>query len=211
YDALGDYVANSELIHADETLWPLLSKGSKKWWAWTFSSYDSEYICIDPSRGHQVPLQVLDGSNALLVVDAHGAYKKLVKLHPDLTLALCWSHARRKFIEAEAAYPRSSEAIAIMRKLFAIERMRNRSSSAFFAPSSERAERSTSIPANICSPPRQSRSRALAKFFSPTNSSDRSAKHSSATLERGGRARSYPRHGRSSRLIGADSFSRESR
>ncbi|MCP4447137.1 MAG: transposase [Myxococcales bacterium] len=98
YDALGDYVANSELIHADETPWPLLSKGSKKWWAWTFSNYDSVDICIDPSRGHQVPLQVLDGSNALLVVDAHGAYKDLVKLHPDLTRALCWSHARRKFI-----------------------------------------------------------------------------------------------------------------
>lgn len=122
YDALGDYVADSELIHADETPWPLLKKGSKKWWAWTFSNYDSVYICIDPSRGHQVPLQVLDGSKALLVVDAHGAYKKLVKQHPDLTLALCWSHARRKFIEAEPAYPQSATAIALMRKLFAIER-----------------------------------------------------------------------------------------
>ncbi|MCP4448552.1 MAG: transposase [Myxococcales bacterium] len=52
YDAIDDYVANSELIHADETPWPLLSKGSKKWWAWTFSNYDSVHICIDPSRGH---------------------------------------------------------------------------------------------------------------------------------------------------------------
>ncbi|MCP4447460.1 MAG: transposase [Myxococcales bacterium] len=122
YDALGDYVANSELIHAGEMPWPLLAKDSTKWWAWSFSNYDSVYICIDPSRGHQFPLQVLDGSNALLVVDAHGAYKKLVKLHPDPTLALCWIHARRKFIEAEAAYPQSSEALAIMRKLFALER-----------------------------------------------------------------------------------------
>ncbi len=100
----------------------MLKKGNKKWWAWTFSNYDSVYICIDPSRGHQVPLQVLEGSKATLVVDAHGAYKKLVKMHPNLTLALCWSHARRKFIDAEAAYPQASEAIAIMRKLFAIER-----------------------------------------------------------------------------------------
>ncbi|MCP4446773.1 MAG: transposase [Myxococcales bacterium] len=80
-------------------------RAARNGWAWTFSNYDSEHICIDPSRGHQVPLQVLDGSNALLVVDAHGAYKKLVRLHPDLTLALCCSHARRKFTEAEAAYP----------------------------------------------------------------------------------------------------------
>lgn len=122
YDALGDYVANSELIHADETPWPMLKKANKKWWAWTFSNYDSVYICIDPSRGHQVPLEVLEGSKGLLVVDAHGAYKKLVKKHPGLGLALCWSHARRKFIEAEDAYPQASEAIALMRKLFAIEK-----------------------------------------------------------------------------------------
>jgi len=121
-DALGDYVADSELIHADETPWPMLKKGSKKWWAWTFSNYDSVYILIDPGRGHEVPLEVLEHSKGLLVVDAHGAYKKLVRLHPDLTLALCWSHARRKFIEAESAYPKASEAIAIMRKLFAIEK-----------------------------------------------------------------------------------------
>ncbi len=121
YDALGDYVADSELIHADETPWRMLKKGSKKWRAWTFSNYDSVYICIDPSRGHQVPLKVLEGSKGLLVVDAHGAYKKLVKLHPNLKLSLCWSHARRKFIEAEAAYPKASEAIALIRKLFAIE------------------------------------------------------------------------------------------
>ncbi len=55
YDALGDYVADSELIHADETPWRRLKKGSKKWWAWTFSNCDAVYICIDPSRGHQVP------------------------------------------------------------------------------------------------------------------------------------------------------------
>lgn len=121
YDALGDYVADSELIHADETPWRMLKKGSKKWWAWTFSNYDSVYICIDPSRGHQVPLKVLEGSKGLLVVDAHGAYKKLVQLHPDLKLALCWSHTRRKFIEAEAAYPQATVAIDLMRKLFAIE------------------------------------------------------------------------------------------
>jgi len=43
YDALGDYVADSELIHADETPWPMLKKGTTKWWAWTFSNYDFCY------------------------------------------------------------------------------------------------------------------------------------------------------------------------
>ncbi len=28
---LGDYVADSELIHADETPWRMLKMGSKKW------------------------------------------------------------------------------------------------------------------------------------------------------------------------------------
>ncbi|MCP4449317.1 MAG: transposase [Myxococcales bacterium] len=64
YDALGDYVADSDLIHGDETPWRMLKEGSKKWWAWTFSNYDGICICIDPSRGHQVRQTFLKAARA---------------------------------------------------------------------------------------------------------------------------------------------------
>lgn len=122
HDALGDHVAAAELIHIDETTWPILKKGNKKWWVWTFTSYDASYMCIDPSRGHQVPKKVLEGSEAIIVVDAYGAYKKLVTVCPSLRSILCWSHARRKFFDAEKSYPQAAEALDIMEDLFMIER-----------------------------------------------------------------------------------------
>lgn len=122
YDVLGEQVAEAELIHADETTWPMLRKGGKKWWAWTFSSYDKMFIFIDESRGHQVPKKILQDSNALLVVDAYSAYETLVRSVPGLHIALCWSHARRKFIEAETSFPQATEMIDLMRELFMIER-----------------------------------------------------------------------------------------
>lgn len=122
YDALGKKIAMSELLHADETTWPMLRKGNKKWWMWTFSNYDSVYIHIDPSRSHEVPKRILEHSNAVLVADGYSAYSKLTTLFPDISLALCWSHARRKFIEAEKSYPEVSEVIDLMRELFMLER-----------------------------------------------------------------------------------------
>ncbi|MCP4449316.1 MAG: transposase [Myxococcales bacterium] len=74
-----------------------------------------------PKSWSSSPPNVLEGSKGLLVVDAHGAYKKLVQFHPDLKLALCWTHARRESIEAEAAYSQATAAIDLMRELFAIE------------------------------------------------------------------------------------------
>lgn len=122
YDALGEHVAASELVHADETPWPFLRKANKKWWVWTFSNYDSVYMCIDPSRGHEVPKRVLEGSKALLVVDGYSAYSKLVKVCPHMTAVLCWSHVRRKFLDAEKSYPEAGVVLDIIRDLFLIER-----------------------------------------------------------------------------------------
>lgn len=122
YEVLGEQVACAELIHVDETPWPMLKKGSKKWWAWTFSSYDAVFFCIDESRGHQVPKRILEGSDALLVVDAFSAYATLVRHLPSLSMALCWSHARRKFVEAEKGFSQATEMVDLMRELFMVER-----------------------------------------------------------------------------------------
>ncbi len=45
------------------------------------------------------------------------------KAMPTLTIAHCWAHARRKFIEAEDAYPELSKpAIAMIKDLYSIEK-----------------------------------------------------------------------------------------
>jgi len=96
YDALGEQIADSELIHADETPWPMLTKGHKKWWMWTFSNYDSVCIVASPSRSHET---LLEHSSAFLVVDGYSVYEMIARMFPDITLALCMleeSLSRRK-------------------------------------------------------------------------------------------------------------------
>ena len=57
----------------------------------------------------------------MLLADAYGGYNGVVAGNA-ITRAGCWSHARRKFIEAEKTAPEiAREAVALVRALFAVE------------------------------------------------------------------------------------------
>jgi transposase len=57
-----------------------------------------------------------------LLADAYGGYNGVVAGNA-ITRAGCWSHARRKFVEAEKSVPEiAREAVALMDALFAVER-----------------------------------------------------------------------------------------
>ncbi|MEY4581490.1 MAG: hypothetical protein RL701_6193 [Pseudomonadota bacterium] len=122
YDALRPYVVSSELVHGDETRWRMLSKGGKLWWVWCVGRNDAVYYRIEPSRGHEVVVDILDGFSGILMVDDYVAYQTAKKLLPNMTIVLCWSHSRRGFVEALDAYPECQQAIDIIGELFAIER-----------------------------------------------------------------------------------------
>jgi len=122
YDAIRQHVVGKELVHADETTWRMLKKGSKKWWVWSISGHDAVFYRVDPSRGHQVIVDMLDGFVGTLLVDGYKAYNTAAKVLDSVELALCWSHARRGLLEAEACYPEASEALDLISELFLIER-----------------------------------------------------------------------------------------
>ena len=122
YDALRPYVIDSPLVHADETRWRLLKGGGKTWWVWAISRGDAAYYRVEPSRGHQVAVDMLDGFDGVLMVDDYAAYQTAKKLLPGMTIVLCWSHARRRFVEAAQSYPECAQAIELIGKLFEIER-----------------------------------------------------------------------------------------
>ena len=72
---------------------------------WTSVSSDAVYFHIDPSRSAEAAHKLF--AEALLytviVCDRYSAYKRLVRLLGGLvTLAFCWSHVRRDFIECAA-------------------------------------------------------------------------------------------------------------
>ena len=97
------------LRHADETSWRVQElRGqdrSSRAWLWTSVSDDAVYFHIDPARSAEAAHKLF--AEALLytviVCDRYNAYKRLVRLLGGLvTLAFCWVHQRRDFIECAA-------------------------------------------------------------------------------------------------------------
>src|SRR5207247_730673 len=106
YDALVRHVLKAEVVGADETWWRLMdTKGSKRWWVWSVTREDAVIYKALPSRSQEAARQVLNGYRGIVLADGYAAYDALARAGPSFTLAHCWAHVRRKFVEAEPHYP----------------------------------------------------------------------------------------------------------
>jgi transposase len=95
----------------DETRWAVWvqveGKGSFRWWLWVVVSPRVKYYILSASRGQGVPKDFFGynpesgqcGWTGPLMVDRFASYKFLATL---LSLAFCWTHVRRDFVEAQA-------------------------------------------------------------------------------------------------------------
>jgi transposase len=112
------------VIGADETWWRLLGGPEKhRWWAWSVSRDDAVTYTILESRSQEAARQVLNGYRGIVIADGYGAYEALARAGPSFTLAHCWAHVRRKFVEAEPHYPEPcAEVLALIGELYAVER-----------------------------------------------------------------------------------------
>jgi len=125
YEALRHHVLTAPVIGADETWWRLMggSAPNKRWWAWSVTREDAVAYTICESRSQEAARQVLNGYRGIVVADGYGAYDALARAGPSFTLAHCWAHVRRKFVEAEDHYPEScAEVLALIGQLYAVER-----------------------------------------------------------------------------------------
>jgi len=117
------------VLGADETHWLMLtSQGreqeNKRWYVWNVCGDDGVFYRILDSRSHEAAGELLAQYDGTVMCDGYTAYEKLRKTGGRFRLAHCWSHARRKFIEAEKSYAREAGAIiALIDELFAIERL----------------------------------------------------------------------------------------
>jgi transposase len=125
-DALERRVLSDSMIGADESWWRLMEKNnSKKWWAWAKAGSDAVHYKILDSRSQDAARQVLDGYAGIVVADGYGAYEALKKPGAGgaFTLAHCWAHVRRKFVEAESNYPDPCrEILDHIKDLYRVER-----------------------------------------------------------------------------------------
>jgi transposase len=124
YEALCSKVLDSDVVYADETFWRNHEGGNtNKWWTWCVASDEIAAYRILRNRSQRAAEEVLGGFEGVVLTDGYGAYQALQRDGPDLKLAHCWAHVRRKFLEAEDAYPRLSEhAVKQIGELFKIER-----------------------------------------------------------------------------------------
>jgi transposase len=124
YEALHQHVLAAPVIGADETWWRFMQgRAAKRWWAWSVTSADAVAYMILESRSQEAARQVLDGYGGIVLADGYGAYDALARAGPRFTLAHCWAHVRRKFVEAEPHYPTPcGEVLTLIGQLYATER-----------------------------------------------------------------------------------------
>jgi transposase len=125
YQRMAERVRRAHVVATDDTILPMLSPGKVKqarMWVYV-GDPDHPYNVFDFTldRGRDGPKQFLKNYTEVLLADAYGGYDGVVAGN-GITRAGCWSHARRKFVDAEKTAPEiACEATAWMGKLFAIE------------------------------------------------------------------------------------------
>jgi transposase len=121
--ALTRYVLSAEVLGADETWWRVMAQPkAKRWWAWTLAREDAVVYRILDSRSQDAARQVLGDYHGVVMADGYGAYDALARGSPGFTLAHCWAHVRRKYVEAEPHYPTPCEVVLDrIGRLYAVE------------------------------------------------------------------------------------------
>jgi len=103
-------------FHNDESGWKVFEeiegKVGNKWWLWVSRSESVVYFQIAPGRGTNVPMEYfknIQQQHIIVICDRFSAYKSLAKKMPFITLAFCWAHVRRDFLDAAKKYPELEE------------------------------------------------------------------------------------------------------
>src|SRR3954449_2492635 len=80
------------------------------------------YVYADGRSMADLASQV-QGFEGILQVDGYGSYKGLARRHPQIQLAFCLAHARRKFVAVYKAThaPLARDVIASLSEVYAIE------------------------------------------------------------------------------------------
>src|ERR1700739_4382595 len=126
YQRMAERVRKSHVGATDDTVLPMLSPGhtqSARMWVYV-GDEANPYNVFDftLNRSREGPKEFLKDYTQVLLADAYGGYNGVVAGNA-ITRAGCWSHARRKFVDAEKSSPEiAREAVTLMDALFAVER-----------------------------------------------------------------------------------------
>src|SRR5260370_17108810 len=123
---MAEWVRKSHVLATDETVEPMLSPGQTqpaRMWVYV-GDEANPYNVFDftLNRSREGPKEFLKNYTQVLLADAYGGYNGVVAGNA-ITRAGCWSHARRKFVEAEKSAPEiARDAAPLLHALFSVER-----------------------------------------------------------------------------------------
>jgi transposase len=126
YRRMTERVRRSHVVATDDTVFPMLRPGqtqSARMWVYV-GDQENPYNVFDftLNRGREGPKEFLKDYTEVLLADAYGGYNGVVAGNA-ITRAGCWSHARRKFVEAEKTAPEiAREAVDLIGRVFAVEK-----------------------------------------------------------------------------------------
>ena len=134
YRRLKQKLLEQGVLHADETTLQVLKEPGRAaesqsyMWLYRTGSIGPPIVLFEyqPSRAGENPKRFLEGFKGYLQVDGYAGYHDI----PNVILAGCWAHLRRKFDEALKGLPpkqrtsgsKAHEALNQINALFAIER-----------------------------------------------------------------------------------------
>ena len=120
FDALIAALKRSTKLFMDETRAPVLDPGrckTKTGYFWALARDDRPWGGDDPpgvaftyapGRGGSHAERILEGFGGVLQVDGYAGYNRLIapdRAGPEIRLAYCWAHARRKLVEITRTGP----------------------------------------------------------------------------------------------------------
>jgi hypothetical protein len=138
FNAMIADLKRSTKLFMDETRAPVLDPGSRKtktgyFWAlarddrpWGGGAPPGVAFTYAPGRGGINAERILQGFSGILQVDGYAGYNRLIapeRIGPDIRLAYCWAHARRKLVEItrNGTAPIAEEGVKRIGELYRIE------------------------------------------------------------------------------------------
>ena len=135
YNALRAEVLDSTYIQVDESPIKVLDsdkpQATHQGYQWVYHGVEQRLILFDyrKGRGKAGPQEILRHYRGIIQCDGWQVYDRIAASRPDITLAGCLAHARRKFYEAKHTdSQRSHDALSMIKKLYMLEREAKQSS-----------------------------------------------------------------------------------
>jgi transposase len=117
-------ILSSRVVQSDDTPVTVLGgeSGSETGHLWVYVGEHGE-VAFDftMSRSRDGPLAFLDGYRGFVQADAYSGYDALFRREGVVEVG-CWAHARRYFVEALTSDPRAAHVLALLQRLYAVER-----------------------------------------------------------------------------------------